>query len=174
MRHLIIALFWLTLAPLALAAQTPNPPAIVTNQSGGEKRAQGFVFFGPGATSGSSSTFVNFGGGGEGFLKGGLSVSGEIAGYTPAKSFDEGFGILSGDAGYHFLKASQSGKLVPFVSGGYSLFFRSETANGINFGGGVNYWLKDHIGLRFEIRDHLVVESPDTHFIGFRFGMTFR
>lgn len=174
MRQLIFALFLLAVIPIALNAQTPNPPAVVTAQPGNEKRVQGFVFVGPGATSGDSTTFLNFGGGGEGFLKGGLSVSGEVGGFTPASSFNDGFGILSADVGYHFLKASQSRKLVPFVSGGYSLFFRSESASGVNFGGGVNYWLKDHIGLRFEIRDHVVVEYPDIHYIGFRFGMAFR
>lgn len=174
MRTLIFALILTAGLACVIAAQTPTPPTQPTNAASESNRAQGFVFFGPGVTSGSSTTFVNFGGGGEAFIKGGLGVGGEVGGYTPAQSFDEGFGILSVNAGYHVLKASKSGKIVPFASGGYSLFFRSGTANGINFGGGVNYWFKDRLGLRVEIRDHVVVESPDTHFIGFRFGLLFR
>lgn len=174
MRTLIFALILTTAMAGVIVAQTPTPPIQSTNAANENRRAQGYVFFGPGVTSGSSTTFVNFGGGGEAFIKGGLSAGGDIGGYTPAKSFDEGFGILSANAGYHFLKASKSGKVVPFVNGGYSLFFRSDTANGINFGGGVNYWFKDRLGLRVEIRDHVVVESPDTHFVGFRFGLLFR
>ena len=177
MRQLIFALFLVTAMAGALLAQTPAPPARSANTTGttyDEHRAQGHVFFGPGATSGSSTTWLNFGGGGEGFVKGGFAVGAEIGGFTPASNFDDGFGILSANAGYHFLKASRSGKIVPFASGGYSLFFRSEAASGVNFGGGVDYWFKDRLGLRFEIRDHVVVEYPDTHFIGFRVGLTFR
>ncbi len=180
MRTLISILFLLMAMSVvpglsnSAAAQTPVPPAKQASAANIDRRAQGYVFFGPGATSGSSTTWVNFGGGGEGFVKGGLSVGGEVAGFTPASAFDNGFGILSANAGYHFLKASRSGKVVPFVSGGYSLFFRSSAASGVNFGGGVDYWFKDRVGLRFEIRDHVIVEYPDTHYAGFRVGLTFR
>lgn len=174
MRQLIFVLFLLTAMSALLAAQTPAPPAKSANTTNNERRVQGYVFFGPGATSGSSTTWANFGGGGEGFVKGGLSVGAELGGFTPAKAFDEGFGILSANAGYHFLKASKSGKVVPFASGGYSLFFRSGSASGVNFGGGVDYWFKERIGLRFEVRDHILVEYPETHYAGFRVGLTFR
>ena len=180
MRSLISILFLLVTTSVVpglsnlVAAQTPVPPAKSSSAAYDNRRAQGYVFFGPGATSGSSTTWVNFGGGGEGFVKGGLSVGGEISGYSPAKSFDEGFGILSANVGYHFLKASQSGKVVPFATGGYSWFCRSAAASGVNFGGGVDYWFKERVGLRFEVRDHVIVEYPDTHYAGFRVGLTFR
>jgi len=174
MRQLIFVPFLLVAMSGLVAAQTPVPPAKSTNTTNDERRVQGYVFFGPGATSGSSTTWVNFGGGGEGFVKGGLSVGGEIGGFTPAQNFGDGFGILSANAGYHFLKASKSGKVVPFVSGGYSLFFRSGSASGVNFGGGLDYWFKDRVGLRFEVRDHVVIEYPDTHYAGFRLGLIFR
>lgn len=173
MRQLIFVLFLLAAMSGVLAAQTPTPPAKSTNTANDDRRAQGYVFFGPGATSGSSTTWLNFGGGGEGFVKGGFAVGGEIGGFTPASNFDEGFGILSANAGYHFLKASRSGKVVPFASGGYSLFFRNAAASGVNFGGGVDYWFKERIGLRFEVRDHVIVQY-DTHYAGFRVGLTFR
>ena len=171
---LLVAMMAVPAIANRVAAQTPAPAAKSSSPAGENRQVQGYVFFGPGATSGSSTTWVNFGGGGEGFVKGGLSVGGEIAGYTPASRFDEGFGILSANAGYHFLKASKSGKVVPFASGGYSLFFRNSAASGVNFGGGVDYWFKERIGLRFEVRDHVLVEYPDTHYAGFRVGLTFR
>src|SRR5215210_5711189 len=174
MRQLIFALFLLTAMSSALLAQTPTPPAKSTTTTNDDRRAQGYVFAGPGASSRSSETMLNFGGGGEGFIKGGLSAGAEIGGIGPADRLDRGLGLFSTNVGYHFLKASQSGKVVPFVSGGYTLFFRGGADNGVNFGGGVNYWFKDRLGLRFEFRDHVFVPYPDTHLLGFRVGLMFR
>lgn len=182
MRQLIFVLFLLAAMTSLGVAQTDTRQSLSTPiasvpqpaQSGAERRAMGYVFVGPGALlPGNSTTFLNFGGGGEGLIKGGFSVGAEIGGYTPARDFGDGFGILSAGAGYHFLKASKSGKVVPFVNGGYSLFFRSGVDNGIHFGGGVNYWFKERIGLRFEIRDHVPVPS-NAHIVGFRVGLSFR
>ena len=64
----------LVVMPGLLAAQTTS------TQTNDDRRALGYVFAGPGATSGSSTTWLNFGGGGAGFVKGGLSVGGEIGG----------------------------------------------------------------------------------------------
>jgi hypothetical protein len=55
----------------------------------------------------------------------------------------------------HFRPRRGQQKLVPFVTGGYTLFFRSRTANGFNFGSGVNYWFREHPGLGLEFRDNL-------------------
>jgi hypothetical protein len=174
MRQLIFVLFLMAAMPALLVAQTPNPPAKTTSTVNDDRRMQGYVFAGPGASSRGSETLLNFGGGGEGFIKGGLSVGAEVGGIAPSGQIDNGLGIFSANVGYHFRKASQSRKVVPFVSGGYTLFFRSGVDNGVNFGGGVNYWFKDRLGLRFEVRDHVFVPSPDTHLIGFRVGLMFR
>lgn len=179
MRKIIYVLFLLILTPGLLAAQTNSTPAstaaaITSTQPAKEYRGHGYVFVAPGVVTSGSTATLHFGGGGEGLIRGGFSAGAEIGGLVPVRDFSEGFGILSADAGYHFLKASQSGKVVPFVNGGYTLFFRSGVANGVNFGGGVNYWFKERVGLRFEVRDHVAVEIPETHFIGFRIGLTFR
>jgi hypothetical protein len=178
MRYLIFALFLLAFMPSIGSAQTDTRQSLstppVSVQAGNDHRAIGYVFVGPGALlPGNSTTFLNFGGGGEGLIKGGFSVGGEVGGFVPARDFGGGFGIVSATAGYHVLKASQSGKVVPFVSGGYSVFIRSGADNGINFGGGVDYWFKEHVGLRFEIRDHVPVPT-NAHFVGFRVGLSFR
>jgi hypothetical protein len=66
-------------------------------------------------------------------------------------------------------------KVSPFVTAGYTLFFRDFTVNGFNFGGGTNYWFSESKGLRFEVRDNVASESGDTvHFVGFRVGLAFR
>jgi hypothetical protein len=83
-------------------------------------------------------------------------------------------GTLSPDVSYHFRPRSGEQKLVPFVTGGYTLFFRSGTANGFNFGGGVNYWFREHLGLRLEFRDNVSTTDATVHWLGFRVGLAFR
>lgn len=62
---------------------------------------------------------------------------------------------------------------MPFVTGGYSLRIRAGVASAFNFGGGVNYWFKDRVGLRLEFRDH-ISHSDLNYFYGFRIGLAFR
>jgi hypothetical protein len=73
-----------------------------------------------------------------------------------------------------FRPKTSDNKVEPFVTGGYTHFFRWGTPNGINFGGGVNYWFSNHVGLRFEVRDNARGNRPLHHFVGFRIGLTFR
>lgn len=179
MRKLIFILVVLVATTTAVFAQgnsTKSSSPAKSSNSGSEHRGYGYVFAAPGVvTDGDYGTAtMHFGVGGEGLIKGGFGVGAEIGGLAPTQSFNEGFGVLSAGANYHFLKASQSGKVVPFVNGGYTMFFRSGVANGGHFGGGVNYWFKERVGVRFEVRDHIVAEAPGTHFLGFRFGLTFR
>ena len=89
---------------------------------------------------------------------------------APFRASGDGIGVFSANGAYHFQRPKS--KLVPFVTGGYSLAFRSFTSSGGNFGGGVQYWMKDHLGLRFEVRDH-VFSSDSPHFFQFRVGLSF-
>jgi hypothetical protein len=187
MRKLIFSLFILTAMPAFMLAQSDSTPASSpqpspqsatkpSTNSGSDHRAYGYVFAAPGgivSPDGSVGT-IHFGVGAEGLIKGGFGVGGEIGGLTPIRSFRSGIGVFSAGANYHFLNASKSGKVVPFVNGGYTLFFRDGTANGVHFGGGANYWFKERVGLRFEVRDQFAVLYPEAHYIGFRFGLTFR
>src|SRR5262245_30953773 len=138
-------------------------------------RAQGYVFAGAGGTApdGVGAT-LNFGVGGEGLIHKGLGAGGEIGYLTPARTMSDGFGILSANGSYHFISASESRRLVPFVTGGYSFFFRSGFANGFNAGGGINYWFREHMGLRIEFRDHVIHDSRNVHLVGIRVGLSFR
>ena len=53
---------------------------------------------------------------------------------------------------------------------------RSGAINGVNFGGGVNYWFRERVGLRLEFRDQVGIEleGPSSHFYGLRVGLSFR
>jgi hypothetical protein len=148
-------------------AQTPQPRSQ-------EHRVQGYGYIGPGAFTTGSETLIHYGAGVEGMLAGGLGVCAELGGFAPAASFRDGFGVFSPNASYHFLNGSRSRKFAPFVTGGYTLFFRSGVANGMNFGGGFNYWFKERVGVRVEVRDHILFPDSDSHLIGVRLGVSFR
>jgi hypothetical protein len=129
---------------------------------------QGYMFFAPGVSNGGGGSFLHFGGGGEALVKN-VGLGGEIGYATPWSSFADGLGIMSLNGSYNF----GNRRVTPFATGGYSLFFRSGTASGFNFGGGINYWLTNRTGLRFEVRDN-VLPSGDAHLVGFRVGVSFR
>ena len=167
MRRSILIAFSLLLFPLGLKAQEGEPPRGTAN-----------LFFGGGGafTRGERSGVLQFGGGGEGRIYKGLGVGAEIGYLHPTASFTDGFGLLSTNGSYRFWTNSSSQKLVPFVTGGYSLCFRSGTANLANFAGGVDYWLRPNVALRLEARDHIWPGngSPTAHFLMFRVGVVGR
>ena len=156
MRNIIIGLILLILAPGAVLAQT----------SGNSARGWGYFVGGAGATAGngSSAATLQVAGGGEGLVYRGLGFGAEVGYLAPFEAAGDGFGILSVNPSYHFRNASASGRFVPFVTGGFSLGFRNGTAGGGNFGSGVQYWMKDHVGLRLEFRDH-IFSSDTPHFL---------
>jgi hypothetical protein len=124
---------------------------------------------------------VNTGFGGEVFIYKGLGVGAEAGYAAPNWSFNgnDGLGVVSLDASYHFFNNKNHKRLEPFISGGYSLYYgeRTETESGVNVGAGVNLWFAKHAALRLEIReqDHInYFHSPFTRFVAFRVGMTFR
>jgi hypothetical protein len=162
MRKIIVGILFLMVASGIALAQSSN-----------QHRGWGYVFGGVGsATGGGSTGLFTAGAGGEGLVYKGLGLGAEVGYLAPFQGAGNGFGILSTDVSYHFARGSS--KLVPFVSGGYSLGFRGSAAgSGGNFGGGVQYWMKDHLGLRLEFRDH-VFSSDSPHLYQFRAGLSFR
>lgn len=154
---------------LGVQAQSSASPG-----EGREHRGQGYVFFAQGAIVGDgySTATAHFGGGGEGFLYKGLGLGVEGGYLTPWQDFGSGIGVVSVNGSYHF---NRDRKLSSFVSGGYSLGFRSDTANLFNLGGGVNYWFGDKVGLRLEFRDHIYSErESNEHYLSARIGLSFR
>jgi len=164
MRRIVLGfIFLLVLQSAALA------------QGSRDRRGWGYLFGGAGGTggNGSSTGYFSAGGGAEGLIAGGFGLGGEVGYLGPFESGRDGFGVFSADVGYHFRNASASRKVVPFLTGGYSLAFRSGTSSGGNYGGGIHYWMKDHVGLRFEFRDH-IFSSDSPHLFQFRVGLSFR
>src|SRR5262245_49903497 len=106
-----------------------------------ERTSYGYAFTGLLIASNGGDSGLQAGVGGEGIIHKGFGLGGEI-GYLRNVGLgnNDGLGLLSANASYHFLNASKSRKLVPFVTGGFSLFVRGRSAVGINFGGGITYW----------------------------------
>jgi hypothetical protein len=149
---------------------------LASAQTAREHHGYGYGFGAPGASvgDGGSNATLHFGVGGERLVYKGLGAGGEIGYVGSMTDLSAGIGVGSGNASYHFKTAASSGKLDPFLTGGYSLAFRSDVASGFNVGGGVDYWFKERLGLRVEVRDHVFPVFRNMNLIGVRIGLTFR
>jgi hypothetical protein len=145
---------------------------------GGAVRAQhsnGYVYFAPGGVSccGHTAMTIQLGVGGEAILGKGIGVGAEIGAVGVRRDFgDSVVGIFSPNGYYHFAHG-KGVKADPFVTGGYTLLFRTGHANLFNFGGGLNYWFRQRLGVRFEIRDQVLTDGAAVHYWGVRAGLVF-
>ena len=107
--------------------------------------------------------------GGEYRFANGLGIGAEIGG------LDE-LAQISFNPYFHFNTLDRRGKLVPFVTAGFTGAGNMEFGeNWLNFGGGVDYWIKNRVGARFEVRDMVDTNhSRPNHFVGFRMGLVWR
>jgi hypothetical protein len=103
-----------------------------------------------------------------------LGAGAELGYLFPRQAAGDGFGILSTNGFYRFTNSPSLQKVTPFVTAGYSLGFREGTINMANFGGGLDYWVRDRMGLRLEVRDHVWPGDPAAHFLMFRVGLVGR
>ena len=132
----------------------------------------GYAHYGLAGARDNFNTVYTAGVGGEGFVYKGLAAGASFEILSAYRNFGGTGGLFSPTASWHFFNRQQPPKLVPFVSGGYSLVFNTRGfANGGNFGGGITWWFKPKFGLRTEFRDH-VIEGE--HLYVFRFGLSFR
>lgn len=134
----------------------------------------GYVFAAPGgiSSSGRTSATLHVGAGGEGVFRSGIGAGAEVGYLGTDSGFRYGVGVLSPNGYFHF---AHRRRLDPYVTGGYTLFFRGEHLNLFNLGGGVNWWFRDRLGVKAEFRDHISAQSSNsTHYWGFRFGLVFR
>ena len=139
------------------------------------QRSNGYLFFAPGGITCCSNTAMtlHFGLGGEVAVGKGVGVGAELGALGPRQHFgSDVVGLFSPNGYYHFVHG-KGAKVDPFVTGGYSLMFRSGHANLGNFGAGVNYWFHSRVGARFEFRDHIYSSGSTAHYWGFRFGVAF-
>jgi hypothetical protein len=159
-------------------------PAMASAQSAEPRHArEGYFVFGFGTGTGvyTHPLMWQVAGGGEPFLYKGLGVGAEagIVSWGPNSWFGRAV-TASGDLSYHFGRHARRGKLDPFVLGGLSFVGPTEKGGGrgspaLNFGGGGNFWLADHVGLRLEFRD---IAGGGywrfDHYLSWRVGVTFR
>lgn len=142
----------------------------------GAQPSNGYVFFAPGGVTccGNTSMMLQFGIGGEAVIGKGVGLGAEIGVLgTRAHFGDSAMGVFSPNGYYHF-KHGQDLKADPFVTGGYTLLFRSGHANLANFGGGLTYWFHRRLGARLEIRDQFNTSGTIGQFWGVRLGLAFR
>jgi hypothetical protein len=149
-------------------------PLLAAAQGSEYSRGHGYFYVAPGvATEWESTVTLHIGGGAEGFPSKYVGV-GADAGYIAQFEDYTNVSTFSLYAVGRFRPKTSDNRLEPFVAGGYTHFSGLGTPNGINFGGGVNYWFADHVGLRCELRDNARGSRPLHHFVGFRIGLTFR
>ncbi|HWC00040.1 MAG TPA: hypothetical protein VG672_25205 [Bryobacteraceae bacterium] len=160
MRQIGFCLVWLAAIAGSLRAQSSN----------------GYVFFAPGGATccGYTAMTLQMGAGGEAVIWNGIGAGAELGVAGQRSDFGGTVaGVFSPNGYYHFLRGKDL-KLDPFVTGGYTLLFRSGSANLFNFGGGVNYWFHRRLGARLEFRDHVYTGDGTLHYWGIRVGLAFR
>jgi len=154
-------------------------PALVRGQESLSKSfGHGYAFFAPGAAttfSCRSCTFgtLHVGGGGEAILYKGLGIGAELGYLVPMEEMSQGFGLVSLNGVYVFRRGGKA-RVEPFLTGGGTVVISGGAYGGINFGGGVHYWMRKRVGLRIEFRDHVPTESFNSHLFEGRIGISFR
>ncbi len=162
----------LTLLSASLWAYAQPGEAGPARENPRQYRFQGYVFGAPGAYVGYSENraTMHIGAGGEGLVYRGFALGAE-AGILGAVQGSDPLGLLSIDGSYVF---SRSRKLSPFLAGGYSLTGGNGRRNLVNVGGGVNWWLGERTGVRFELREHAYADGSNRHIFEARIGFAFR
>jgi hypothetical protein len=123
-----------------------------------------------------NGNFVHMGGGGEGRLTGRFALGGEIGVLKPiTNQYAVTTFLGSVTPAFHFISKDSKRRYDPFVDGGLSLLARRGGATAIHYGGGMNYWLRRRVGLRFEFRHHIFTpESGESvHLVGIPVGIVF-
>jgi hypothetical protein len=62
-------------------------------------------------------------------------------------------------------------KMSPFITGGFTLLGAS---NAWNIAAGADVWLEPRVGVRFELREHILRDGGGEQFWAFRTGVVFR
>ncbi len=138
---------------------------------------RGYAYVAPGGITQGGATGASYelGGGVERLLERGVGVGVELEGDVPSTGLARNsVGIFSVNPYYHFLRER---RLDPYATAGYSLVFRDFARNAFNWGGGVNYWFQDNLGVLLEFRDHIWTPAgapKSAHYWGLRIGLTFR
>ena len=117
------------------------------------------------------ATIMTAGGGGDWVFYRGLGVGADLGYQFARRDPGDGVGLASLNGAYH-IESGRLGKLVPFVTAGYGIAFRSGHLNLFNYGGGVKYWFHPRIAFRTELRDFRAAGGQ--YMLALRFGLAFR
>jgi hypothetical protein len=133
-------------------------------------RGNGYISRG-GAFAVESQPTGNFGFGADIRIWRGLGAGGEIG---LIASGGDAFGMASLNTSYQFIRSPFRQKgMVPFITGGYTSGSTGEASSiGANVGGGVNWWFRERMGLRFEVRDYCFKDEVNQ--VVLRVGISFR
>ena len=124
---------------------------------------------------GESLAIFQAGGGGEARVGNALGLGADVGFAAPWEELSDSVGTLSVNGTYYINGTNRPRRTQPFATGGYTLFFRDGTLNGANFGAGVDRWMTDRVGMRFEFRDHIMMQDGESlHFWGPRIGIVWR
>jgi len=152
--------------------------ALVFAAAGGTAQARshshGYLFVAPGTFSfGDSDAALAAGVGGEGVFPGGVvGLGAELAAVGVRGSSDTTFGLASVNGYFHVPRPYSNKDL--FLTAGYSALFQfSEKIDMFNVGGGINWWLAPHVGLKAEFRNHARTGDDTVNFATFRAGIAF-
>jgi len=104
-------------------------------------------------------------------------IAGEHASIGGELGLFDLFVVGSLNATLHLGRVS-SGRMTPFVTGGYSALWRVDDEiafRAFHVGAGAHFWLRDLTGLRLEFRNHIrPVDRGATQFWSLRAGVAFR
>ena len=116
---------------------------------------------------------VGVGGSAEEFMWRGITLGADFS-YQKFVEDETGFGTASLLIGYHFGDRKSPGKFDPFVNfSPFGAYFTGDGGAAIaSFGGGVNYWFKERIGLHTAVRFTVLGYEEGT--TGFNVGVVFR
>ena len=135
-----------------------------------------YAFGAPGGVTGSAKTqgTLQAGAGVDVALPKRFGAGLEAGAISPWSSWgDSTVGFFSANGYFHFNKGRDN-RFDPFVTGGYTNFFRDGHVNLFNFGGGVNLWATHRLGAKIEIRDQVETRYSTLHYWNFRLGLAFR
>ncbi len=155
---LLLACFWLTPA---------HAPAQATEKDGTWAYGYGFAGFGVAIGEELGDPIFHLGPGSDVML-GRFGLTGELGYMASAERPLDGFGTFSPGVLFAFAKRGT----VPFVKGGFTLFFRGPGGEpGWHVGAGVNFWRSDKFGFRAELNDQVLYSN---HLLTARFAVLFR
>jgi hypothetical protein len=151
------------------APETSIERASQESKSSPSARPYGFGFYAAGSCN-HDYTLSGGGGGGEGFPWKSLGLGFE-AGYYKFHE-DTSFGLASFNVAYH-LGDPSSGRVDPFLGVSAGFYWAEEQAGaGLGFGGGLNVWFTDRVGVRADLR--LQTLGTEEGLFLYRVGVTVR